>query len=67
MNGVTKQILCLPQVTAIDSKKGALHLNFKEYLEKNTLENINQLRNKHLPKNQTLKRKKTLKNLHSVL
>jgi hypothetical protein len=67
MNGVTKQILWLPLTTAIDSKKGVLHLNFKEYLEKNTLATINKWRNTHLPKNQTLKRKNVLKNTHAML
>jgi uncharacterized protein YoxC len=67
MNGVTKQILWLPLTTAIDSKNGVLHLNFKEYLEKNTLANINKWRESHLPKNQTLKRKNVLKNTHAML
>jgi hypothetical protein len=67
MNGVTKQILWLPLTTAIDSKNGVLLLNFKEYLEKNTLANINQWRESHLPKNQILKRKNVLKNPHAML
>jgi hypothetical protein len=67
MNGVTKQILWLPLITAMKSKKGGMHLNFKEYLEKNTLANINRWRNTHLPKNQTLKRKEILKNPHAIL
>ncbi|MDR0609568.1 MAG: hypothetical protein LBG58_05615 [Planctomycetaceae bacterium] len=66
MNGVTKQILWLPLITSINSKNGLRHLKFKEYLEKNTLASINKWRTTHLPKNQILKRKNIVKNMHAV-
>ena len=57
MNGVTKHVFVLPFLTNIKKMKGG---DFKYYLEKTILKDLDDWKNTHLSENRTVMRKKII-------
>lgn len=60
MNGITTRVLMLPLLTRVKPRAGNEAINYKECLEKVTMNMLRTWKNTHLLENKTIKRKKLL-------